>query len=121
MYYRLKTISLSGEEHYSHVLTIRPTNCGEEVGDFLNVYPNPIKEGWEVNVVYENKTYSSKVNLKIISMIGVTVLSYDLRDLDQGINNFQVDLSKVPAGNYFLQVENSEGRFSRVRLAVAKQ
>jgi len=50
----------------------------------------------------------------------VVVINTDLTDLESGINNFNVDLSTIPAGNYFLQIENNLGRFSRVKLAVIK-
>ncbi len=121
LFYRLKTTSLDGEENFSKVISLLPKNCGEEVGDFLSIYPNPVKNGNEVSVVYENESYTSVANLKIISMLGVVVIDYDIENLESGINNFNVDLSKIPGGNYFLQLENSEGRFSRVKLSVMKE
>ena len=121
LYYRLKIISFDEEETFSPIISILPKNCGEEVGDFLSIYPNPVKKGKEVNVVYENESNNSVANLQIISMLGVIVTDYDLENLDNGINNFKVNLTNIPGGNYFLQIENSEGRFSRVRLSVMKE
>ena len=121
LYYRLKIVSFNDDVTYSPVISLLPKNCGEDVGDFLGIYPNPVKNGREVNVIYENESNTSNANLQIISMLGVVVINKDLNDLDSGINNFTVDLTSIPAGNYFLQIENSEGRFSRVKLSVMKE
>lgn len=120
LYYRLKQVDYDGGFEYSQVLSIRPEDCGNEVGDFLSVFPNPIEKGLEVNVVYENDSNDSKAKVRMVSMQGVVVKDFVLDDLDKGINNFSVDLTNLPGGNYIMELEKSDGRYARVKLSVIK-
>ncbi len=120
LYYRLKQVDYDGVFEYSPILSLRPSDCGSEVGDFLSVYPNPVEKGVEVNVVYENDSNDSKASVRVISMQGLVVKNFDLEGLDKGINNFSIDLTHLPGGNYIMELEKSDGRFSRVKLSVIK-
>jgi len=120
LYYRLKQVDFDGAFEYSPVLSIRPEDCGSEIGDFLSVFPNPVQKRAEVTIVYENDSNDSKANVRVISMQGVIVKKITLEDLDKGINNFSVDLTQLPGGNYIMELEKSNGRFARVKISVIK-
>jgi len=120
LYYRLKQVDYDGGFEYSPVLSIKPQDCGSEIGDFLSVFPNPVQKGVEVNVIYENDSNDANAKVRVISMQGVVVKDFVLQDLDKGINNFSVNLTQLPGGNYILELEKSDGRFARVKISVIK-
>lgn len=120
LYYRLKEVDYDGAFKYSQILSIHLEDCGSEIGDFLTVYPNAVEKGVEVNIVYENDSNESKASVRIISMQGLVVKAFVLEDLDKGINNFSVDLTQLPGGNYIMELAKSDGRFARVKISVIK-
>src|SRR6185436_3336191 len=85
-----------------------------EVSDILSVYPNPAQD------VLNIKFISSKdgaVQLRIIDMIGKTVLS-STRNSVNGSNLYQLNLSDLNKGIYFIEVNNGiENRIQKIILS----
>lgn len=71
----------------------------------VKVYPNPIDDF--LNVEYENQS-SSQTSFSIINSIGAVVETMPQRQVGIGKQNFNVDVSNLNSGVYFLRVTNKE-------------
>lgn len=67
-----------------------------DTANFVNVYPNPV----ESNLWVELQVNEVKIEIELYSILGQRVLSKTYINE----NEFQIDLSKINAGVYFLQV-----------------
>lgn len=85
------------------------TNIVDATGlDFL-VSPNP-SDG-RINI-RTNSTHDSMGALEISAMDG-RVIHHQTISLTSGENSYEVDLTRVPAGVYFIQLESGDGRRGR--------
>jgi uncharacterized repeat protein (TIGR01451 family) len=97
-YYRLKMVDLDGSYQYSEVL-YETTSCNEELE--MKIFPNPV--GTDEGVI-KVKFYSTKTQttLEIINAVGSVVRILDL-SVQEEWNIAYVDISGLPAGNYYLR------------------
>ena len=71
----------------------------------LTVYPSPLSETNTLQVeLYTNNT---KVELYISTLDGRIIHTTNL-ETNKGWNTFELDLSNLPAGSYFIQTEVGE-------------
>ena len=71
----------------------------------LSLYPNPASES--ANVIFENKS-KRNIEVKLFNILGSEVLSVNFEKVEEGFQSFNIDLSFVDQGVYFISV-NSEG------------
>jgi hypothetical protein len=71
----------------------------------LSLYPNPASES--ANVIFENKS-KRNIEVKLFNILGSEVLSVNFGKIEEGFQSFNIDLSFVDQGVYFISV-NSEG------------
>lgn len=71
-----------------------------------SIFPNPCSN--EINVYYENIGLN-QVTIKISDIIGNLINTRDYKDLDMGLLTFYYDISLLPAGEYFVTVEDANG------------
>lgn len=97
VYYRLKAINYKGEEEYSKIIVLVPQVKHRDI----NLIPNPASNSVDI-VLNENKTYSS---IDIYNAFGQKVKS-----ITPELNaiKFNVDLSDVSKGIYFVNVITSD-------------
>lgn len=88
--YRLKLVDKNGTYKLSNVISVK-VNCGLNSGLF--VVPNPAKSQIQI------KGISDKVNLQIVNNLGRTVIK-----AKNVTENDPVDISRLPANNYIIQV-----------------
>ena len=103
VYYRLVQVDKDGHTAYSKIILLK----GEKANSLVlnSVYPNPAKN-------YLNFVVSSPANnhIKII-ITDVTGKSVQRQDYSvvEGGNNIDMDISKLPAGSYFMKALSATG------------
>ncbi len=93
-YYRLRQVDYNGRETISAVVSV---NCIATDNPALRIYPNPVYDVMQVQGV------TGKMNYSLINITG-QVIKRGL--LTQTLNT--VDVSAVPSGLYYLQVEGND-------------
>lgn len=73
-----------------------------EDGETLNIYPNPAKENLTIQF---NSSVLGNTDLRIYDMLGRNVVSQK-QQCDKGMNKFDMKLSELNKGVYFLEVNN---------------
>jgi hypothetical protein len=105
VYYRLKQIDFDGKANLSKVIAIK-LNKERQV---VSVSPNPFTS--HVNVKME-WSKSEVVTARVINIQGREVISKNIQ-VNKGTNYFRIDeLSKLPSGNYFLQIVSPTQSFT---------
>lgn len=106
-YYRLRSVSLSGEVTYSNILRL---NMGVGRTDMI-VISNPIRSGL-VNLQLSNMQ-KGKYAISIFNNAGQKVYT-QLMDLMDGSSTEAINLpSNVAKGTYFVQLTNGSERFTK--------
>lgn len=95
--YRLKIVDRDGEYTYSNVVTIQ---IPDVLITIVNIFPNPANNKTVVSITSPR---DQKITWQLIDNTGRTVLN-NHGQIRKGVNNIRIDLSKIPAGSYFLQV-----------------
>lgn len=114
-YYRLKTVSASGQFTYSTILNIRKRNNAKDL-DIISVQPNPVKGSVTADI---SSVQNMKVRMSIMDETGRTIISGD-ESLVQGSNRLTYDLAKYPAGLYLLQLTDPASN-QRIVKKIVKQ
>ena len=101
-YYRLKQVDLDGKYTYSKTALVR----FDKPGSFYinNIYPKPATDILHVSV---EAGMISGGTLSVVDMNGKTVIRSNIV-LSKGNNIFNVDISSLSKGIYFLKINNSE-------------
>jgi len=94
-YYRLKMVDLDGSFEYSNVVAI-PI----KLRDNTAVFPVPAFDA--LNVVYD-AAVTGEITVNMVDALGKTLMT-NVENTAQGFNQFQYDISQLPAGAYFLNV-----------------
>lgn len=110
-YYRLKTLSYSGEIEYSQVQIVEFK--GE---DQMNIFPNPVRDLLTIN---NSTTWKGNSTYRIVSMLGKVLLHGDLQ---ADGNQARINLSghSLAPGHYFIEIQqaNKQGiiyqRFQKI-------
>ena len=70
----------------------------------FKVYPNPTNGSTSITISSKN---TQTANLNVFSLSGV-LNATSMHDLSVGINNFDLDLSKLANGSYFVQIVDND-------------
>jgi hypothetical protein len=106
-YYRLRSVSLSGEVSYSNILRL---NMGAGKTD-MTIISNPVRSG-VVNLQLSNMT-KGKYTLNVFNNVGQQ-LANKLLDLTDGSSTEHISLpSNAARGIYFVQLTNGSVRFTK--------
>ncbi len=95
-YYRLKQVDIHKLISYSRVIKIERNNLQE----FKVVFANPVQDIFRLNI---ETTKQGIVQMNIVDVAGRTMLLESL-NCNKGINQFNIDLSKLQTGAYFLVI-----------------
>lgn len=96
--YRLKIVDKNGEYSYSNIIVI---NVPDIIITSVNVYPNPANKSTVISVTSSN---DQTISWQLIDNAGRVILN-KTATVRKGLNRIDVDLMKVPAGSYFIQVK----------------
>jgi len=98
-YYRLKQTDRDGKFSYSSVVVLQGVK-----GFYLSsLYPNPTRDALSLAITCEN---AEKATINIIDMTGKLIKQIAV-GLSTGENNFSLNVGSLAAGDYTLQVINS--------------
>jgi hypothetical protein len=111
-YYRLKIINTNGSIEYSPV---RSVNFAENRTTGLSVSPNPAKEAVTVKL---NAQEAKTMTLSLMDVAGKVVMT-EQKKVEAGFNQLNLNLSRYPAGLYFLKVGDA-GASEVHRLVIAE-
>lgn len=95
--YRLKIVDRDGEYVYSDVVTI---HIPDILTTIVNLFPNPANNETIISITSPR---DQRITWQLIDNAGRTVLS-NHGQVHKGNNRITIDLGKIPAGSYFLQV-----------------
>lgn len=98
VFYRLKMVDMDGKISYSKIVSVR---LNKLVSSAL-VYPNPAKNTLTVKLQNNLKIAGE---LKVVDVGGRIVLKQKVSALQ---NNIQVDVKTLPAGRYFVSINNRD-------------
>ena len=102
-YYRIKTISVSGEYTYSNVVSLKVSNFGLDV---TSVYPSPFVDKVNVAILSEK---AGPVNIRILDLSGQSVLSKTY-SVNTGLTTLSLTgLSGLSKGMYMIEVISRTG------------
>jgi uncharacterized repeat protein (TIGR01451 family) len=96
VYYRIKQIDIDGKGSYSRVLSVNLKKTSRQA----TISPNPFTSYLNINMEWNR---SETITAKVINVQGKEVASKKIQ-MSKGLNYISIDeLSKLPAGNYFIQ------------------
>ena len=93
--YRLRIADFSGKEELSHIITIKTGDIAESA--FAQVYPNPAKQGENVNLQYNPIAKDKDVTVMLYTTSGVLLETYN-----EPIES--ISTAKLRSGVYVLEV-----------------
>jgi hypothetical protein len=82
----------------------------------INVYPNPAKD--EISVAV-NSAKASDISVSLYDITGKLVVSLLNEKANNGLVNYKMDISAVPAGMYFVKIQTNQ-IVKTVKVVVAK-
>jgi photosystem II stability/assembly factor-like uncharacterized protein len=102
-YYRLKMVDNNGDFTVSEN-KVAKVSCGKQ--ESVVLYPNPIRD--VLNISYPS-TSDANVSINIYNAIGKLALSKNITTVE-GQQNFAIDVSALPAGAYFINLQQNKVR-----------
>lgn len=115
LYYRIKQVDINGRISYSDTRTLRLDIKGGQI----NIFPNPIKDGFYVNIPFTNPD-SRKVKLNLISSNGQLISSKQITTAQASNYYFDIKDKNLAAGNYNLQIIFEEKIMDTKKLFVSQ-
>ena len=106
VYYRIKQLDIDKKGTYSKVIAVKIKNANRQI----TISPNPFTSYLNINMEWSKKEI---ITAKVINTQGKEVVSKNIQ-MNKGLNYISIEeLSKLPAGNYFIQFISSTERFTR--------
>lgn len=103
-----------GESPWSQIWTFNTgdgTSVIEQIiAETISIYPNPAEEALTVSFVNIGVNQS---NVSIIDLSGRKVLDLGSQILSDGVNEFNINVSDLNTGVYFLYIDSQEFNFSK--------
>ncbi len=115
LYYRIKQVDINGRISYSDTRTLRLDIKGGQI----NIFPNPVKDGFYVNIPFTNPD-SRKVKLNLISSNGQLISSKQITTAQASNYYFDIKDKNLAAGNYNLQIIFEEKIMDTKKLFVSQ-
>jgi Secretion system C-terminal sorting domain len=98
-YYRLKMVDMDGSFKLSNIRSVDFGN--PKKGSKIKIYPNPTDDN--LQVLFDSNAAQESKNYTIFNLLGQVLMQGELT------NN--VNISSLPAGAYFIKVENDLAQF----------
>lgn len=114
-------VEVLGKEQGIKIITIGPNNPNGTVnfevnetyvtkiedvlnGASLKVFPNPVDENMNVQIEVRKNT---NLNVSVSNLLGKTIITEN-KDLAEGIQTMNINLSNLPSGIYFLNLSDGQ-------------
>jgi len=105
VYYRIKQLDLDGKGSYSKVLAVKLKKANRQI----TLSPNPFTSYLNINMEWNS---SEVITANVFNVQGKEMMSKNIQ-MSKGLNYVSMDeLSKLPAGNYFIQFISGSERFT---------
>ncbi|MGB4844525.1 MAG: T9SS type A sorting domain-containing protein, partial [Ferruginibacter sp.] len=104
-YYRLKMIDKDGSYSYSPVEYVK-INCTAST-NFINVYPNPSKEGFVY--INFNTGITGAAKIALLNSVGQQIITKDITVV-AGNNLIKFEMNKIPKGLYFIKLISADNK-----------
>lgn len=101
-YYRLRQLDIDGRSSFSNMVTIKLTQT--TTLSVVSIYPNPSVTNINVQV---SSRVKEKMTLLITDISGKKLISQPVM-VETGTSNIQVNVSKLAAGSYLVQLHSSQ-------------
>lgn len=98
--------------------TIQRFMRGEPAWEFLSIAPNPVGKGTTKLSIHLTAIKEGAARLRLTSALGQELILKNTL-LTKGDNNLQVDVSKLPSGDYFFTLENDD-QIETKRISIIK-
>jgi hypothetical protein len=110
-YYRLRQVDFDGSFDYSRIIVI---NVGTDVArsGFIGVYPNPTGGPVRASIA---SIADQNIFIRVMDVTGRQMMSKNA-NLGKGINNIDMDLSRLPGGAYIISFTDNKGEEHSVKL-----
>ncbi len=115
LYYRIKQVDINGRISYSDTRTLRLDIKGGQI----NIFPNPVKDGFYVNIPFTNPD-SRKLKLNLVSSNGQLITSKQITTAQASNYYFDIKDKNLAAGNYNLQIIFEEKIMDTKKLFVSQ-
>lgn len=109
-YYRLKQIDFGGKFEYSNIVNVNRRGVANDI----KLFPNPTQANTVVNFLSD---VDEEISIAITDITG-RVLMTQLKNATQGANQFNLNLTQLPRGSYFVRLQFSS---STTVLPIIKQ
>ncbi len=103
IYYRLKQVDMDGMITFSEVKVISCKKRAQEITSYL--------EGHIIHLLFETNTFGQIV---LLNTIGQTLQAETIHDR----NNFQIDVTNLPKGIYFVTMKYNNGNQTTIKVYV---
>jgi hypothetical protein len=103
---RIRSVDMDGNYRYSAPVQVAG-QCDRVQPWVLNVYPNPATDVRSVVISATEGTFKGKYKVTMMDVTGLRIKTTELQ-LDN-INNFRFNIGAVAAGQYLIQVINTDG------------
>jgi uncharacterized repeat protein (TIGR01451 family) len=105
VYYRIKQLDIDGKGSYSKVLAVKLKKANRQI----TLSPNPFTSYLNINMEWNS---NEVITAKVFNIQGKEMMSKNIQ-MSKGLNYVSMDeLSKLPAGNYFMQFVSGSERFT---------
>ena len=110
-YYRLRVVNHDGKFGFSPVKAARLSNTTNSV----SIYPNPASE---MATVFINDAEAKNLNVRIYSRTGQLI---GTQKSEASSNIIMIDVSRMAAGDYSVEVSGDNGYRKTLRLVVLRK
>lgn len=111
-YYRLVQTDYNGEFETFAPVAI---NCFDRTTNSINVYPNPANNSLQIALSIGNKDIGT---LNLYNNLGQKIISHSIEPA-AGLNTYNVDLSSLPDGQYFIMINMGNSVLPTQKLIVS--
>jgi hypothetical protein len=111
-YYRLVQTDYNGEFETFDPVAI---NCGNRITNSINIYPNPANNSLQIALSIGNKDIGT---LNLYNNLGQKIITHSIEPA-AGLNTYNVDLSSLPDGQYFIMINMGNSVLPTQKLIVS--
>jgi hypothetical protein len=114
IYYQLKQIDFNRKNQFYNPIYIN-NSCASVTNNWFNISPNP-SNGNSIQLKY-SVLMSEALKIKLINMLGQVVFENPIH-LSPENNSINIELSQIPAGAYFFNIESNQFKTKNIKLIV---
>jgi hypothetical protein len=107
-YYMLRQTDFDGKNSAAEAIVVDVS----EVGSFISIYPNPLRQDRTLNVVLGSLEPGASTEFHVLDMRGMTIRKTIGVSDETGIIKVSFDFADMPVGLYVLKVRDTQFKFA---------